>query len=108
MFVLYIEAEDNLGNMKSTMVSYSIRNWAVLELLPSSQNYRAGRTMPIKFSLRVCEAVDPSQPFVYNEELRIAVFPTGDAGNVLQESFYGDSSSITEFQVFTMLLTLKL
>ena len=34
--MLYVEAADNLGNMESLTVSYSIRNWAVLELLPSS------------------------------------------------------------------------
>ena len=91
-YVLYIEAEDNLGNEASTTVPYSIRNWAVIELLPSSQNNKAGRTMPVKFALRVAAEVDPDQPFVYNEELRIEIFATADQDNVLQESYCGDTA----------------
>jgi len=91
-YVLYIEAEDNLGNEASTTVPYSIRNWAVIELLPSSEDNKAGRTMPVKFALRVAAEVDPNQPFVYNEELRIEIFATADPGNILQESYYGDAA----------------
>ncbi len=91
-YVLYIEAEDNLGNEASTTVPYSIRNWAVIELLPSSEDNKAGRTMPVKFALRVAAEVDPDQPFVYNEELRIEIFATADPDNILQESYYGDTS----------------
>jgi len=60
-YVFYIEAEDTLGNGASTTVPYSIRNWAVLELLPASENNKARRTMPVKFTLRVAAAVDPLQ-----------------------------------------------
>lgn len=91
-YVLYIEAEDNLGNGASTAVPYSVRNWAVIELLPSSKNNKAGRTMPVKFALRVVAEVDPDQPFVYNEELRIEIFATDEPDNVLQESYYGDTA----------------
>ena len=54
--------------------------------MPSSATYRAGRTMPVKFSLRICEAVDPAKPFVRNEELAIKI-KKGDT--VLQESVSG-------------------
>ncbi len=91
-YVLYIEAEDNLGNEASTTVPYSIRNWAVIELLPSSEDNKAGRTMPVKFALRVAAEVDPDQPFVYNEELRIEIFTTDNPDDVLQESYYGDTA----------------
>jgi len=91
-YVLYIEAEDNLGNEASVTVPYSIRNWAVIELLPSSESNKAGRTMPVKFALRVAAEVDPDQPFVYNEELRIEIFATADPDDVLQESYYGDTA----------------
>jgi len=91
-YVLHIEAEDNLGNEASTTVPYSIRNWAVIELLPSSQNNKAGRTMPLKFALRVAAEVDPNQPFVYNEELRIEIYATSNPDDILQESYFGDKS----------------
>jgi len=91
-YVLYIEAKDKLGNETSTTVPYSIRNWAVIELLPSSENNKAGRTMPVKFALRVAAEIDPDQPFVYNEELRIEIFATADPDNILQESYYGNTA----------------
>ncbi|UCE29730.1 MAG: right-handed parallel beta-helix repeat-containing protein, partial [Candidatus Bathyarchaeota archaeon] len=75
-YIVIVNAEDNLGHASSTTVAYSIRNWAVLELLPASENNKAGRTMPIKFALRVAAAVDPLQPFVYNEDLTIDVYAT--------------------------------
>jgi len=58
-YVIILEAKDNLGHTSSTTISYSIRNWAVLELLPASKNNKAGRTMPTKFALRVAASVDP-------------------------------------------------
>ena len=91
-YVLYVEAEDNLGSRASITVPYSIRNWAVLELLPASENNKAGRTMPVKFALRVAAAVDPLQPFVYNEELTIVIYATDKPDEILQESTFGDHS----------------
>ena len=91
-YVLHIGAEDNLGNEASTTVPYSIRNWAVVELLPSSENNKARRTMPVKFALRVVAEVDPDQPFVYNGQLKIEIFAADDPDNVLQESYYGDGA----------------
>ena len=91
-YVLHIEADDNLGNEASKTIPYSIRNWAVIELLPSSEDNKAGRTMPVKFALRVAAEVDPSQPFVYNEELRIEIYATNNPAEILQESYFGDTS----------------
>lgn len=86
-YLLSATAVDGNGNPGySQVVAFSIRNWAVLELLPASAEYRAGRTMPVKFSLRICEALDPAKPFVRNEELAIKI-KKGDT--VLQESVYG-------------------
>ncbi|MCW4052764.1 MAG: hypothetical protein NWE78_06125, partial [Candidatus Bathyarchaeota archaeon] len=53
-----VEAEDNLENLGSLTLQYSIRNWAVIELLPSSEKNKAGRTMPVKFALRVAAEVE--------------------------------------------------
>jgi len=91
-YVLFIETEDNLGNTASTAVPYSIRNWAVIELLPASKNNKARRTMPVKFALRVAAEVDPLQPFVYNEELTIKIHATNNPDETFQESTFGDTA----------------
>ncbi|MEE8470338.1 MAG: PKD domain-containing protein, partial [Dehalococcoidia bacterium] len=92
-YVILAKAVDSYGNEGwSEVVPFSIRNWAVLELLPASESNKAGRTMPVKFSLRIAESVDPAQPFVYNEELEIRIYDAIDPGNVLQTSTYGDTA----------------
>lgn len=91
-YTALINAEDNLGHTASITVPYSIRNWAVLELLPASENNKAGRTMPVKFALRVAASVDPNQPFVYNEELTIKIYATDNPSNILQTSTFGDTA----------------
>jgi hypothetical protein len=92
-YVILAKAVDIYDNEGwSDVVSFSIRNWAVLELLPASQNNKGGRTMPVKFSLRIAAGVDPEQPFVYNEELEINVYNAADPGNILQTSVYGDTA----------------
>lgn len=91
-YVVLVKAKDNLGNMDSVMVPYSIRNWAVIELLPASETNKAGRTMPVKFTLRVAASVDPNQPFVYNEDLVIKIYATDNPDEILQESTFGDTA----------------
>ena len=91
-YIVLVSAEDNLGHTSSITVPYSIRNWAVLELLPATPNNKAGRTMPVKFALRVAASVDPDQPFVYNEELTIKIYATDNPGNILQTSTFGDAA----------------
>ncbi|NNK85346.1 MAG: Ig-like domain-containing protein, partial [Desulfobacterales bacterium] len=94
-FVLLAKAIDENGNEGwSNLVSFSIRNWAVIELLPASASYRAGRTMPVKFSLRIDSSVDPVTPFVYNEELEIRLFKSSSPNNIIQQvSTFGDIST---------------
>ena len=87
-----VEAVDNVGNIGSTTVSYSIRNWAVLRLQPQTVSNKAGRTMPIKFSLRVDSAADPTQPFLYSEELTIKIYATSKPNTILQQSTFGAKS----------------
>ena len=48
--------------------------------------------MPVKFSLRIAEAVDPDMPFVYNEELEVIIYDAADPSITLQTSLYGDTS----------------
>jgi len=69
-----------------------VPTWEVTELLPSSANNKAGRTMPVKFSLTVAESTDPEQPFVYNEDLEIVIYAKDNPGDILQTSTFGDTS----------------
>lgn len=93
-YVLLAKAIDNSGNEGwSEAVPSSIRNWAVLEMLPSTENDKAGRTMPVKFSLRIVGEVDPAMPFVYNEQLDIRIYNSSKPTSILQSSLFGDSST---------------
>jgi hypothetical protein len=92
-YVVLVKAIDNAGNVGSIKVPYSIRNWAAVKLLPSTPDNKAGRTMPVKFALRVSDAVDPAQPFVYNDDLTIKIFATSDPGHILQTSTFGTKAS---------------
>ena len=97
-YVILTKAVDTSGNEGwSTPVPVSIRNWAVIELLPNTANNKAGRTMPVKFALRIAAAVDPLQPFVYNQELEIRIYDA--SGTILQTSLYGDTS--TDYRIDT-------
>ena len=91
-YIALVSAQDNLEHTASILVPYSIRNWAVLELLPATPNNKAGRTMPVKFALRVAASVDPNQPFVYNEELTIKIYATDNPNSILQTSMFGDTA----------------
>lgn len=108
-YLVRYTASDGLGNQETSEIVYSVRNWVVVELLPSSQTNKAGRTMPVKFSLRVSPDVDPDQPFVYNADLVIRIYWGGD---LLQESIYGDASTdyridLQDEQYVTNFKTLK-
>lgn len=99
-YVIIAKAIDTNGNEgRSTPVPVSIRNWAVIELLPNTANNKAGRTMPVKFALRIAAAVDPAQPFVYNEELEIRIYDKSAPDSILQTSLYGDTS--TDYRIDT-------
>jgi hypothetical protein len=92
-YLLIVEASDTFGNQGSKTVLFSIRNWAHLKLLPATLSNNAGRTMPIKFSLRVYENVDPAKPFVYNEQLTIKIYEKSNPSRILQTSIYGAGST---------------
>jgi len=94
-FYLFVaNGTDVLGNWGVTTVPFSIRNWAAIELLPASETNKAGRTMPVKFSIRVKASVDPAQPFIYNEELTIKIYKKASPTNILlQTSTFGTTST---------------
>jgi hypothetical protein len=93
-YVVFAKATDNAGNeAMSSVVPFGIRNWAVITMLPDTRSNKAGRTMPIKFSLRIAKSVDPSQPFVYNEDLEIRIYDAKSPGTILQRSVFGTHST---------------
>ncbi|MFX1514521.1 MAG: hypothetical protein ACFFCQ_18280, partial [Promethearchaeota archaeon] len=92
-YLMIVEASDIVGNTDSEIVNFSIRNWAVLELLPATVENKAGRTFPVKFSLRIVEAVDPATPFVWNEELTIMIYDKTNPEKILQTATFGDLST---------------
>jgi hypothetical protein len=93
-YLVVATATDHAGNAAlSDVTPFSIRNWSVIELLPASEDNRAGRTMPVKFSLRVAAEVDPAQPFVYNEMLAVRIVDTADPVEPKQTSVFGDGAA---------------
>jgi len=93
-YVVLARAVDTYGNEGwSEVVPFSIRNWAIITLLPATPNSKAGRTMPVKFSLRIAAAVDPAMPFVYNDELEIRIYDRAKPGVILQRSVFGSGST---------------
>ncbi len=99
-YVIIAKATDTYGNEGwSAVVPFSIRNWAVIKLLPASENNKAGRTMPVKFALRIVPSVDPKTPFVYNEDLAIKIYKSSNLGNILQTSLFGVNS--TDYRIIS-------
>jgi hypothetical protein len=76
----------------SAAVPFSIRNWAVITMLPAAPNNKAGRTMPVKFSIRIAASVDPAMPYVYNPCLEIRIYDAKSPGTILQRSRFGFGS----------------
>jgi len=97
-YVICAKAVDAEGNESDeTCVTFSIRNWAEIEMLPSTPNSKAGRTMPVKFTIRVKASVDPAQPFVYNEDLEIRIYRCDNASctsrTLMQTSRFGTGAT---------------
>jgi hypothetical protein len=101
-YVILAKAIDNAGNEGwSQVTAFSIRNWAIIEMLPATQNNNAGRTIPVKFSIRIAPAVDPAMPFVYNEDLEIRIYRCNNNNcsekTLMQTSTFGTSN--TEYRI---------
>jgi len=94
-YVIFATAVDEFNNEGiSEIVSFTIRNWSLTELLPATKKNRAGRTMPVKFSMRLDYETDPSMPFVHNEELEIRIYEISSGDNILmQTSRFGEHST---------------
>ena len=93
-YVLTAKATDKNGNFRwSEPVRFSIKNWVVHPMYPGVRRYQAGRTIPIKYSLRIAEAADPSEPFVDRTDLVIRAYKPGlDGPELVQEFFFGEGA----------------
>jgi len=93
-YVVLAKGVDTYGNVGwSQVVPFSIRNWAVIKLLPATPSNKAGRTMPVKFSIRIAQSVDPAMPFVYNEDLEIRIYKSTNPSVILQRSLFGQGAT---------------
>ncbi len=93
-YVVLAKAVDVYGNEGwSEVVPFSIRNWAIIKLLPATPSSKAGRTMPVKFSIRIAQSVDPAMPFVYNEDLEIRIYKSTNPSVILQRSLFGPGAT---------------
>jgi hypothetical protein len=93
-YVVLAKAVDTYGNVGwSQIVPFSIRNWAIIKLLPATPSSKAGRTMPVKFSIRIAQSVDPTMPFVYNDDLEIRIYKSTNPSVILQRSRFGTGST---------------
>jgi predicted MPP superfamily phosphohydrolase len=100
-YVVLAKGVDKYGNEGWSMaVPFSIRNWAIIKMLPSTSSSKAGRTMPVKFSLRIASSVDPKMPFVYNDELEIRIYDKAKPSVILQRSVFGSGS--TNYRIDTI------
>ena len=92
-YLITASAVDAAGNSAvSEAVPFSVRNWAVVEMLPATPNHNAGRTVPVKFAINVAAAVDPAMPFVHSEELVFLIYETGSPDEILHEAVFGDGA----------------
>jgi hypothetical protein len=92
-YTLFVNASDDFGNYGYATVNFSIRNWAMAAMLPKTQNNKAGRTIPVKFSLYVNRTVDPTEPFIWNEDLTIIIYEKRHPNPLLQVSTYGTNAT---------------
>jgi hypothetical protein len=93
-YVILSCAVDYLGNQTWTeAVHFNISNWILTELLPASKANQAGRTMPVKFTVRIKPTVDPVGSFIYNEQFVVSIFAASDPENPLQISTFGEGAT---------------
>jgi hypothetical protein len=89
-YVLWIEAADTFGNAATSGPhGFVVHNWVVTPLPPIDGEMRAGRTVPVKFSLTTNPLVDPGISFVTRADLLIRI-RSGDV--VIHEAMYGDTA----------------
>lgn len=89
-YVVLAKATDTYGNTGfGQVIPFSICNWAIIPYLPCTPNNKAGRTVPVKFSLKIAKSVDPKMPFVYRTDLEIRIYDKAKPSVILQRSVFG-------------------
>jgi hypothetical protein len=67
--------------------------WSSIKLLPATKENKAGRTIPIKFSIETYNSDNSEMTFVHDENLEIRVYDTLFSQIALQVFDYGEGSS---------------
>ena len=91
-YIAIAKATDSFSNVGTATATYSLRNWVMTPVPPSAQKINAGRTVPLKFTLRVDAAVDPSTPFVYREDLNVRVSLVAAPSTTVFLAVFGSTS----------------
>lgn len=73
--------------------------WKVFPALPRSKASKAGRTIPVKFSIREAGNINSATPFVYSENLKIRIYNTLEPSTVLQTATHGNNA--TDYRIDT-------
>lgn len=90
-YLLLARGSDGAGNATSSSATFNhvkVVNLAVVKLLPATDSNKAGRTMPIKFSLQESS----TRKFIENQELTIKIHQKGGS-SILQSSRYGTGAT---------------
>jgi len=97
-YLIFARAKSSVGaEVTCDSIFFSIRNWSSGSLFPLTQSSKAGRTMPIKFTIRTDSAIDPLQPFVHNEGLEVQIYNSATPQTILQAAHYG--LSMTDYRI---------
>jgi len=89
-YLVTASAEDEAGNRgSSTPTRFGVHNWVVTALLPPTPENRAGRTVPVKFTITMAAAADPSMASVRRTDLAVVIYETAKPGVVLQRATFG-------------------
>jgi hypothetical protein len=89
-YLLLAQGFDGAGNVTSSSAEFHVKvvNLALVKMLPATDSNKAGRTMPVKFSLRESS----TRTFIENQQLTIKIHQKGSS-SILQSSTYGTGAT---------------
>jgi hypothetical protein len=89
-YLLLAQGFDGAGNVTSSSATFHVKvvNLALVKMLPATDSNKAGRTMPVKFSLRESS----TRTFIENQQLTINIRQKGSS-SILQSSTYGTGAT---------------
>lgn len=93
-YILFATGTSNEGSTTTTgSVPFSVRNGATLTLIPKTPAGKTGGVVPVTFGVVVAPKIDPSRPFVSNQELEVRISRATAPTVPLQVSHYGSSAT---------------